>query len=471
LTANIAGSESMGDGIAAEIEGIDLGDKRLNQRSVQIIEALAAAPEASVNSACDGWNETLAAYRFFNNPAVDPERILQPHVDATKRRIREQPVVLIVQDTTELDFSLHPPRDAGCLNKKDRFGLYDHTHLAVTPERLCLGVVGAEQFARTPEGLGESQQRRNLPIEEKESFRWLSGYRLASALAGDCPDTQIVSVGDREADIYDIFVEAEQHPTPADFVIRAMKDRRTPEREADSGRAVYCKVRDEVAASKLRGERTVKLPRTPKRKARQARLEIRAIRVTVKPPHARSGLPQVTLNVVLVEEVGGPQDGTDVSWLLLTSLPIESLEEVLRVIDYYVARWTIEVYFRVLKTGCRVEEMQLETTSRIKNCLAFYKIIAWRVLQLTHLNRECPSLPCTAVFDDCEWKSVWRVTTKQKLPKRPPALSDFIPLLAQLGGYNNRPSEPPPGPQAIWVGLRRMTDFATAWLAFGPSQE
>ena len=461
----------MCDGIAAELEGIDLGDKRLNQRSTRIIEALAADPEASVNSACGGWNDTMAAYRFFKNPAIEPDDILDPHVNATKRRIKEHPVVLIAQDTTELDFSLHPPDDAQCLDREGRFGFYDHTHLAVTPERLCLGVVGVEQFARTPESLGKSQQRKKLPIEQKESFRWLTGYRLASDLARDCPDTQVVSVADSEADIYDIFMEAEKHPTPADFVIRAKEDRSIPERDLDSGPAVYRKVRDEVATSQLRGKRTVDLPQTPKRSARKATLEIRAIRVMVKPPHARPHLPRVTFNVVLVEEVGGPQDGTDVSWLLMTTLPIESFEDVLRVIDYYVARWTIEVYFRVLKTGCRVEDIQLETTSRIKNCLAFYKIIAWRVMQLTYLNRECPSLPCTAVFDDCEWKSVWRVTTKQKLPKNPPTLSEFIPLLAQLGGYNNRPSEPPPGPQTIWVGIRRMTDFAIAWLTFGPSLE
>ena len=461
----------MCDGIALELEGIDLGDNRLNERSSRILEALAADPGASVNSACGGWGETMAAYRFFKNSAVEPDHILAPHLEATKRRISEEPVVLIAQDTTELDFSRHPARDAGCLNKVDRFGFYDHTHLAVTPQRLCLGVVGAEQFDRTPESLGKAQERRNLPIEEKESLRWLSGYRLASELARDCADTRIVSVGDRESDIYDIFLEVEKQPTPADFVIRAMKERSTPEREPDAGPAVYRKMHDEVSASPVRGERMVHLPQTPKRKAREAKLEIRAMRITVKPPHARSHLPQVTLNVVLVEEVDGPQDGTDVSWLLLTTLSIESFEDVLLVIDYYQARWTIEVYFRVLKTGCRVEEIQLETTRRIKNCLAFYKIIAWRVMQLTHLNRECPSLPCTAVFDECEWKSVWRVTRKEELPKHPPTLLEFIPLVAQLGGYNNRPSEPPPGPQAIWVGLRRMTDFATAWLAFGPSRE
>ncbi len=461
----------MCNGIAEELLGIDLGDKRLSERSARIIESLAANPEASVNAACGGWRDTMAAYRFFRNPAVEPDKVLQPHVEATKRRMKEHAVVLILQDTTELDFSLHAPKDAGCLNTKDRLGLYDHTHLAVTPERLCLGVVDVEYFDRTPESLGQAQKRRNLPIEVKESFRWLKGYRLASKLAGECPETQIVSLADNEADIYDIFLEVEKQDMPADFIIRSKETRSTPERDPDGGPSAYRKVRDEVSASKVLTRKTIDLPRTPKREARKAQLEIRALPVTMKPPHARSSLSRVTAHVVLVEEVHGPQDGTDVSWLLITTLPIDSVDDVLRVIDYYVARWTIEIYFRVFKTGCRIEDLQLGTTKRIKNCLAFYKIIAWRVMSVTYLNRECPNLPCTALFDESEWKSVWRVTNQEDLPETPPALCEFIPLLAQLGGYNNRPGDAPPGPQAIWVGIRRMTDFAVAWLAFGPNRE
>lgn len=459
----------MCEGIADELQGIDLGDERLNRRSNVIIKTLAANPEASINAACDGWSETVAAYRFFNNEAVSPEQILLPHREATQRRMREQAVVLIVQDTTELDYTNHPPDDARCLNRVERFGLFLHAHLAVTPDKLCLGVVGAEFSDRTPESLGQAKQRRTLPIEEKESFRWLKGYRLACQLAAECPETQIVSIADREADIYDIFVDAQQQDgARADYIIRAQEDRSTLERDPETGPKAYRKVRDEVSCSKLLTTRTIELSQTPKRAARQAALEIRAITVRVKPPHARAYLPPVNHNVVLVEEVGGPGDGTEVSWLLITTLPIETVDDILRIIDYYVARWVVEIFFRTLKTGCRVEDIQLETTHRLKNCLAFYQIIAWRVLYLTYLNRTTPTLPCIAVFTESEWKSVWRVVTKRPLPKQPPLLSEMMPLLSQLGGYNNRATEVPVGPQPIWVGLRRMTDFAIAWIAFAP---
>ncbi|MCY2968519.1 MAG: IS4 family transposase [Planctomycetota bacterium] len=334
----------MCEGIADELHGIDLGDKRLNRRSNVIIEALAANPEASVNAACDGWSDTLAAYRFFDNKSVSPEKMLHAHRTATQRRMRAQPVVLIVQDTTELDYSNHPPDDVRCLNTVNRSGLYLHAHLAVTPDKLCLGVVGVEYFDREPESLGKAKERRTLPIEEKESFRWLEGYRLACGFATKCPETRIVSIADREADIYDIFVDAEQQSgTRADYIIRAQEDRSTLERDPAKGPAAFCKVRDEVSCSKLLATRTIDLSQTPKRAARQAVLEIRAITVQVKPPHARAHLPSVTNNVVLVEEVGGPGDGTDVSWLLITTLPIETLDGILRIIDYYVARWAVEM--------------------------------------------------------------------------------------------------------------------------------
>lgn len=228
----------MCEGIVEELRGIDLGDKRLNRRSARVIEALAANPEARINGACEGWSDTLAAYRFFNNSAVTPEQILQPQREATQRRMREHPVVLIVQDTTELDFTKHPTDDARCLNTESRFGRYEQVHLAVTPDKLCLGVVGSEFFDRAPETLGKADERRTLPIEGQESFRWLQGDRRACELAAKCPQTQIVRIADREADIDDIFVEAQQHTGPrADDILRAKEDRCTPQRDPSVGPA------------------------------------------------------------------------------------------------------------------------------------------------------------------------------------------------------------------------------------------
>jgi hypothetical protein len=458
----------MSQGIAEELAGIALPDKRLNRRSVKVIEALAANPEASVNGAISGWGDTLAAYRFFSNEAVSPERILEPHFQATLHRIQQQPVVLLVQDTTELDYTNHPARDALCLNAENRFGLYQHVELAVTPGRLPLGLVAVDWFDRAPDSLGTRAQRKHAPIEEKESVRWLEGYRRACLIAAQCP-AQIVSVADCEADIYDLFVAARDQPAPrADYVLRAYENRSTPERNPAAGRRAYHKVRDELERSDVRATITVELCQTPKRPARPARLEVRAKTVTVKPPNDRPHLGTVTHNVILVREVGGPGDGTDVCWLLMTTLPIETIEEVLRVVEYYRARWIIETWFHTLKTGCRVEKIQLETKARLLNCLAMYNIIAWRILSLTHLHRVTPEVSCTAVFADHEWKPLWCVVTKTPLPEAVPSLRDVMRLITQLGGYNNRAREPASGPLPVWNGLRRMLDYSIAWLTFGP---
>lgn len=462
----------MAEGIGAEMRFLELGDKRLAKRGKTIIEALAVDPAGSINAACRGWGDTQAAYRFFDNPNVEPEAILASHREATELRIDEHPTVLLVQDTTELDFSDHPTHDSGVLNNEYRQGLFDHSHIAFTPEGLSLGVIQANFFDRSPESLGKAEERKPLPLEQKETFRWLQGYRLACEVQHDHPDTQIISVADCEADIYEIFLEHGKQPNPADFVIRAKQDRRSLKLDDDAGIRVFKKVRDDVAATEIVTVRHVDLPATPKREARQARLEVRAKQVTVKPPHTRDHLGPVTYNLVLVEETDRPADDeTTVNWLLITTLPIDTQQDVLQVVDHYVGRWPIEVFFRIFKTGCQVEEIQLTTNDRLQRCLMFYKVIAWRIAFVTYLGREYPNLRCDQIFSESEWKSVWRIVTKKKLPKTAPPLSKFVPMLAELGGYNNRNSDSPPGPKPLWIAIRRMHDFAQAWEMFQTDEE
>lgn len=456
--------------IGHELGTIDLGDKRLNRRAGNLLETLARDPQASINSSCQGWAETQAAYRFFDNDLVQPAKILQPHREATLERMIEHKVVLIVQDSTELDYTPHPPKGAGPLHFENQRGYLDHTQLAITPEGLCLGVMDADIIARSDDDFGNAKQRESDPLETKEVFRWLQGYRRACQVQQQVPDTQIVSVADCEGDLYEVFVEAQQQSQSADFVIRAGKLRSLPELDQDAPGRTYLKMQDEIQKAKVIVVREVELQRTPKREARTARLEIRAQTMRIKAPHRKGRAPEVELNVVLVRELDPPDDGTAVEWLLVTSLPIDSVDDVLRVVNYYAARWGIEVYFRILKTGCRVEEIQLETTDRLLPCLMLYKIIAWRVMYLTFLGRECPELPCDVLFADHEWKPVWRIVTQTPAPDSAPRLDHFLLLLGQLGGHNGRRRDGAPGPQAIWVGIRRMSDFALAWREFGPTE-
>jgi hypothetical protein len=173
------------------------------------------------------------------------------------------------------------------------------------------------------------------------------------------------------------------------------------------------------------------------------------------------------LNVVLVREEQPPQGEEPVEWLLLTSLPIDDAEQVRQVIDYYRVRWMIEIFFRVLKSGCRVEERRFEAVDRVLACLAVYLIVAWRTLYVCRLGRSCPQLDCETIFEPAEWKATWKIVRRKDPPKSPPALGVMVKLVARLGGYVERQNSPP-GPQTLWLGLQRVHDFARCWETFGP---
>jgi hypothetical protein len=192
--------------------------------------------------------------------------------------------------------------------------------------------------------------------------------------------------------------------------------------------------------------------------------------VTLRPPY-RPGekLPAVTVNLVQAREVNPPADDEPVEWLLVTTLPIDTIEDVRKILQYYAVRFLIEVFFRVLKSGCRVEERRFEHIDRMLPCVALYLIVAWRSLLICRLGRSSPDLDCEAIFDPAEWKSVWMVVQGTRPPRKSPTLAVIVPMIAQLGGYVNRPNrKDPPGPQTIWLGLQRMDDLALAWNVFGP---
>ena len=463
-----------------EVRGAALGDERLTKRLGKVIEQLGAKPNMSVPAATRGRAEMEAAYRFFDNDKVAPEKILQPHIEATRERISQAETVLLVQDTTDLDLTRpnQQVKGAGPMEYDTRRGVFFHPLLAFNSHGLPLGVAWQKSWTRSKIKKKRTKKQRDdwhrkTPIERKESFRWLEGMRAAREVAEACPRTTCVCIGDSDADVYELFCESRSTSQgEVHFLVRACQNRNTCVPQAkllDATRATPCLSQYSVNVR----ARTARLvtetrKRQETRDARIAGIEVRATTVTVSPP-PRQGrkLPEVTLNVVLAEEPNPPEEATPIQWLLVTTLPIDSPEQVQQIVSCYTVRWQIEIFFRTLKSGCRIENRQFETLDRILNCLAVYTIIAWKVMYLCRLGCECPDLDCETIFEPSEWKSVYMTVRQEEPPSDPPSLNEMIRMIASLGGYVIRRSTRP-GTQTLWLGLQRVHDLSTAWESFGP---
>lgn len=468
-----------------ELKTVNLEDKRLNDRFAEILKALGEHPNLSIPAACGGHSETVAAYRFFDNKKTNFEKILAPHHKATEERVAAQAVVLCVQDTTELDLTRPDQqiRGAGVIDGSDtRRGAYLHLLEAFTPDGTALGAVWAktliraEKEERTKEEIKKRQLRlRSIPLEEKESYRWLEGYIETINMAKRNPGTTCICVCDSEADMFEIF--SEPRVENSHLLIRACQDRTVEATEP------YVHIRDVVYSKKTIATKKMVIreripaiagtsnPRQGIRNNRDAVMEIRKATVTIRPPlYRQSRYDNVTMNIVVVSEKSPPRGERAIEWMLLTTLPVSTLEEVLTVIEYYETRWMIEIFFKTLKSGCKIESLQFEEMDRLLPCLAVYLIASWRVLMICRLGRSHPDWNCEIVFTPAEWKSTYRIMhPKKKLPKRPPTMDFMIRLVGKLGGWTSTSGQKEmPGPQTTWIGLQRVSDFATAWKTFGP---
>ena len=475
--------------IEDEVVGAAFGDQRLSKRLVRLCGMLAGKPTESIPAAADSRADWEAAYRFFDNEKVTPERILKPHREASLQRIRQCETVVLAQDTTEINLTRpsQQVRDAGTLGSPTQFGTFYHPLMAFSEQSLALGMVWQKNWTREPSeaklSKAEKAKRRSkLPIEEKESIRWVEGIAASMDVARVCPDTQCIAVADSESDIYEVLQQCVLSRLPNfHFVIRAGQRRKT-EQEMDwleVARKAPCVDEMEVKVSRRRARfrSKAKSGRQGDRDARTATLKIRVARVSLKPPsRGDRRLFPIELHLVLCEEVTSAEGVEPIRWLLVTQLPIDSPEEIRRVIELYCIRWQIEIFFRTLKSGCRVEVRRFEQIDRSMNSVALYSVIAWRILYLTQLGRTCPEMDCNVIFDDSEWKGVYTVIHHKRadfrLPERPPTLSEMIKMIASLGGYIDRPSKGSnPGPKSIWIGLQQAHSLSTGWLAFGPESK
>jgi hypothetical protein len=440
-------------------------DERLGKRLRKLVELMGNAIGSTVPLACQDWANTKAAYRFFSNDRVSEAEILAGHFHSTRDRFAatEGPI-LVLQDTTEFTFqrehsapvgitySVNSGRDKGGRYRLHTVcGLLMHSSLAVTTDGLPLGLAAIKFWNRQKfKGTAALKRKINptrVPIEQKESFRWLENMRQSMALFG-APE-RCIHVGDRESDIYELFCLAEELGTH--FLVRTCVDRLA----GDGNHTIADEMRDLDVA----GLHHIEIANDAGR-VETASVEIKYGRLRVLPPIGKQKrYPALTLTVLHAREREEPAGRPRIDWKLITDLPVRSHREAVEKLHWYALRWKIETFHKILKSGCRAEQARLRTAERLVRLIAVFCILSWRVFWLTMINRSLPQAEPQLALTKLEIKLI-----DQLVPDRPgtPAsmsLSKYLTKIARLGGYLARANDPPPGNIVMWRGLARLTDI------------
>ena len=425
---------------AEEWKTAELGDLRLNKRLIKVAQQFADKPSASIPGACGGLANTAGAYRLLSNDRFDWRDVLEPHARCTMQRMAKESMVLCLQDTTELDFHGQTITGLGPLSYEAQRGMYLHPTYAVSTQREPLGLLDAWMWAREPkDALGD---RPGIT----ESLRWIEGYERLAERAPELPDTRLMQVGDRESDILELMQRAQALDWPVDLLVRSRHNRVLRDEK---------KLWDQVQACESLGDIEFAMGARPGHKARAVKQQLRLKRMRL----GADGDAGVMMTCVIASEIGAPNGEKPVCWRLLTNRDITTLAEAIELIDWYRARWEIEIFFHVLKTGCRVEALQLASMPRIERALALFMVVSWRIAHLMRMGRTCPDLPADLFFDADEIKAAY-VLTKKTPPTTTPRLNDVVRRVAMLGGFLARKGDGEPGVKTIWLGLQRIIDCA-----------
>lgn len=437
-----------------ELGGIELGDARVERRLQRVAEELSQQPEYPINQASEDAAATKAAYRLFGNDRVTAEKILSAHRARTMRRMWDEPIILAIQDTCFFNFSGHKKtRGLGPIGDKvsNALGLIVHHTLTVTPRGLPLGELTHQCWARL--GHHNTEYKcEDKPIEEKESYRWVEALRETAELAASHKRSLVVTIADRESDIYEFLHEAQE--LNAKYVIRAGYDRHIQSQE-------YRTIHEHLDAIQSQGQVEIDVP-TQKRKAT---LALKFTSVQLRPPEritkSKKAL-RVTCWIVHVKEITPPKNCDPLSWTLLTNIPVDSIEQAVEKLAWYKRRWSIEEFHKILKSGCIVEDCRLQTAERLKRYLALFSVIAWRIFWLVHISRADPKAPAEVALTQTEIGTIQSLKRfKDSLPLNTAlTVKKALLAIACLGGYLNRKNDPPPGPTVVWRGWQRLSSMA-----------
>lgn len=458
-----------------EFGSTDLGDKRVNARLVELADDFFKKPLASIPQACGTINKTKGAYRLLSHENATMDNLLANHYESTLSRCAKEKRVFAIQDTTSLNYSTRlATQDLGPIGSygaQATLGLLVHSTFMLSETDVPLGLMDVKCWSRSQDekDYGKANERYDLPIEDKESNKWLEGFNAVAESAYRASDTEFVVMGDRESDIFELFnLNREKALSNLHLLVRATHQRKI---RLASGENSY--LWDYVESLASAGELNVSIPRRGKLAARDARVELRFAEVDVVSPDKpfTKHLKAVKLFAIAAKEIVAETDKDKnpepLKWLLLTTKPVATFQEAVEKVSWYTKRWHIEVFHRTLKSGCRIEDRQLGSAHSLQAALSIDLVVAWRIFHLAKLGREVPDSPCTVFFEDYEWKALICFVNQTPIPpSEPPSLKDALIMVAKLGGFLGRKGDGMPGTETLWRGIERLSDIAAACAIF-----
>lgn len=479
--------------IEGEFSEVALGDARLDRRLKTCVGQFSRLRESTPERCADSAS-LKATYRLMDNPKVRMEAVLHEHNRSSRERCSGKTRVYQIQDTTEVDVTKPKQQVAGAgpLGTDKRRGFFYHPLYALDESGIALGGLDQVVWTRTDESLAISSKeraanRKRACFEEKESSRWMEMLQSGEQLARSLAETEFIHVADSEADIGELFCEAADFPSNFHVVIRgSRKHAIKAATDATTGISLTGRtVDDALKLATGRLQRAVKvgpreaptLPddknrsRKQARTAREAALTVRTMVVDIKGSRRAGGesLPDAKLNVVELLEEAPPEGDEPIRWVLYTTMPMESAAEVDDIIQSYCRRWSVELYFKTLKSGMKIEDMKYETLARYQVAFAMLSVVAWRVEYLKGAARNDEESSCEKYFTRDEWMAIVMFAKRKRPdPKKPPTTGEFLRIVAQLGGYINKRSQGPPGSKTIWRGMRDFEIITEAYLVFNP---
>lgn len=436
------------------MQGIDFGDKRRDNRFIDIINNISNQPGSSIPRQNRDWYNTKATYEFYKNEQVSLSALKKTLMSYGAKQVEDEMKLLIIHDISNISFNDLQAEGLGYLDNKEGRGILCYSSLAATPEGLPLSLLYQHTWIRPLEELGKSARRKGRNFEDKESYRWHEGMREVNNLLGGA--VHKIHIADREADVYELFFHAYEANT--DLLIRARHNRKVVGESP---------VWDLVAQQPQAASVTLEVPDPTGKKQRSVKAEVRYQQVKIlRPISSENQYESVTLNAIEIKETldKGIRTEDIIHWKLLTTLEVQTVSDVLQYVKWYTYRWLIERFHYVLKSGTKIEELQLAQAPSLQKAIAIYSIAAFRIMQLVYQSRHHPNVTCEVILTNTQWKTLYiLIHRKKEIPIQPPTLYQAVMWIGRLGGHLGRKSDGPPGLKTVWLGYQKLCNATTLY--------